>query len=137
MKKPPESEENTILNKWSETGEDPTKIYWNLKITGQKDSDIPGSTIMDELMQGEQHYLSSDMASGLRFGAGVYNPETCEKNTVYRMLKDNRIRYFAPADYTEDSELDDLIKAIIRTTAVYEELEGKHIKDVVETREEF
>lgn len=68
---------------------------------------------------------------------GVYNPETQEKSKVYRMLKDNRIRYFAPADYTEDSELDDLIKAIIQKTAAYEVLEGKHIKDVVETREEF
>ena len=66
---------------------------------------------------------------------GVYNPETQDKSKVFRMVRDNRIRYFAPADYTEGSELDLLLRAIIQKTAAYEVLENKHVHDVVETRE--
>ncbi len=65
---------------------------------------------------------------------GVYNPETQDKTKVFRMMEDNRIRYFAPADYTEGSELDALIKAIIRKTAAYDVLENKHNRDLAETR---
>ncbi len=60
---------------------------------------------------------------------GVYHPETQKKDRVYKMLRDNRIRYIAPADYNDGSELDELVKAIIDKTAVYEKLENKHIKD--------
>ena len=31
---------------------------------------------------------------------GVYNPDTKDKKKVYKMIKDNRIKYFASADYT-------------------------------------
>ena len=65
---------------------------------------------------------------------GVYNPETQNKEKVYKMLKNNRIRYFAPADYRDGSELDTLLKAIIDKTAAYEVLETKHVKDTYETR---
>ncbi len=57
---------------------------------------------------------------------GVYNPITCDKSRVYKMLSDNRIRYFARADYTDGSELDTLIKAIIERTASNERLEQFH-----------
>ncbi len=65
---------------------------------------------------------------------GVYNPETMNKERVHKMLRDNRIRYFAPADYRDGSELDCLVKAIIDKTAAYEKLETKHVADVYETR---
>ncbi len=65
---------------------------------------------------------------------GVYNPETGDKARVHKMLSDNRIRYFAPADYRDGSELDGLVRAIIDKTAAYEKLETKHISDVYETR---
>ena len=55
---------------------------------------------------------------------GVYTAATKEKATVYKMLRDNRIRYFAPADYSEGTELDILVKAIIDRTATNEILEG-------------
>ena len=51
------------------------------------------------------------------------------------MKKDNRIKYFAPADYSENSELDNLVKAIICRTAVNESLETIHSqakKEVIE-----
>ena len=65
---------------------------------------------------------------------GVYNPETGDKTKVFRMTRDNRIRYYAPADYSEGSELDSLVKAIIIKTAAYETLQEKHISNVKETR---
>ena len=64
---------------------------------------------------------------------GVYDPETIEKEKVYRMIADNRIRYFAPADYTENSELDQLVKSIIDHTAAHEILESKHVRDRLES----
>lgn len=65
---------------------------------------------------------------------GVYNPQSCDKTKVYKMVRDNRIRYFAPADYTEGSEIDTLIQRIILTTAAQEQLENLHIDAVKETR---
>lgn len=65
---------------------------------------------------------------------GVYNPDTADKTKVFKMIRDNRIRYFAPADYSSDSEIDRLVKAIIDKTAAYEILEEKHVADLIETR---
>ena len=59
---------------------------------------------------------------------GVYNNDSLDKSKVYKMLRDNRIKYFAPADYTEGSELDDLVKAIIDRTVTNEILETIHYK---------
>lgn len=57
---------------------------------------------------------------------GVYNLETGDKEKVHKMVRDNRIRYFAPADYREGSELDTLLKEIIDRTAANEKLERRH-----------
>lgn len=67
---------------------------------------------------------------------GVYNPTSADKSKVYKMIRDNRIRYFAPADYSEGSEIDNLIKSIILATVAREKLENLHITAVTETREE-
>ena len=66
---------------------------------------------------------------------GVYNPETADKRKVHQMMRDDRIRYFAPADYSEGTELDQLVKQIILRTSAYEQLEKKHIADELETRQ--
>lgn len=50
------------------------------------------------------------------------------------MIQNNRIKYYAPADYTEGSELDRLVKAIVDKTATYEVLENQHFRDVAEAR---
>lgn len=57
---------------------------------------------------------------------GVYNLDTKEKAKVYKMMRDNRIKYFAPSNYTEGSELDQLVKAIIERTSANEALEAIH-----------
>lgn len=66
---------------------------------------------------------------------GVYNPENKDKTKVFKMMRDNRIRYYVPADYSEGSDIDRLLKAIINKTAAYEALEKKHVEDLIETRE--
>ncbi len=59
---------------------------------------------------------------------GVYNGETNDKAKVYKMMRDGRIKYFAPADYSEGTELDALVKAIIDRTAANEALESIHYR---------
>ncbi len=68
---------------------------------------------------------------------GVYDPATGNKEKMYRMMRDRRIRYFAPADYREGSELDQLVKAIIERTAAQEVLENRHFEQLAETRREL
>lgn len=60
---------------------------------------------------------------------GVYNPKTNKKEKVYKMMHDNRIKYFAPADYSDGSDLDNLVKAIIDRTYSNEILENIHYKN--------
>lgn len=57
---------------------------------------------------------------------GVYNPDTQDKSKVYTMIKENRIRYFAAADYTENSEIERLLEKIIRRTAMNDELQREN-----------
>ena len=66
---------------------------------------------------------------------GVYDPATQNKEKVYKMMHDKRIRYYAPADYTERSELDLLVKAIIDKTAANEILEDRHFRNIAEAKE--
>lgn len=63
---------------------------------------------------------------------GVYNNDTLDKTKVYKMLHDQRIKYFAPADYSDGSELDSLVKVIITRTAVNEVLETIHFNCIKE-----
>lgn len=67
---------------------------------------------------------------------GVFNPDTNDKKKVYKMLNDNRIKYFAPANYTENSELDLLVKSIIDRTAANEKLESIYFKLKDEVKDE-
>ena len=66
---------------------------------------------------------------------GVYDPVTQDKTKVKKMLKNHRIKYFTAADYTEGSELDQLVKAIIDKTAAYEVLENRHFRNAAEANE--
>ena len=45
---------------------------------------------------------------------GKLNSETMEKAKVHKMMRDRRIKYYAPADYSDGSELDELINLIRR-----------------------
>ena len=59
---------------------------------------------------------------------GVYNAETLDKTKVYKMMREGRIRYYAPADYSEGTQLDELVKAIIDRTVTNEQLEDIHFR---------
>ena len=63
------------------------------------------------------------------YSIGVFNPETNDRTKVYKMTRDNRIDYFVPADYSENTELDTLIKTIIDKTVFNELLENKKNND--------
>lgn len=65
---------------------------------------------------------------------GVYDPDTGDCGKVHKMMRENRIRYFAPADYREGTELDRLLQEIVRKTAAYEVLEGRHLENMKETQ---
>ena len=57
---------------------------------------------------------------------GVYDPENGNTERVCKMMRENRIRYYAPADYTEGSELDELLKMILDKTKAEEKLDNKY-----------
>lgn len=59
------------------------------------------------------------------YSIGVYNADVKDKTKVYKMMRENRIKYHAPADYSEGKELDTLLKAIIDRTAENEALESR------------
>ncbi|SHI38613.1 haloacid dehalogenase-like hydrolase [Butyrivibrio fibrisolvens DSM 3071] len=93
--------------------------FRNMVYIGDSDTDIPCMRLVNSL---GGHSI------------GVYDPGTGDKTKVYKMIRDNRIKFFAAADYNEGTEIDELVKAIIDRTAVNEKLEAEHIKSVEETR---
>lgn len=92
--------------------------FRNMVYIGDSDTDIPCMKLVS--------------ANG-GHSIGVYNPETGCKEKVQKMLRDRRIRYYAPADYTEGSELDTLVRQIIVRTAANEALETAHNRCTAET----
>lgn len=70
------------------------------------------------------------------YAIGVYNPYNLDKKNVYQMEINKRIKYFAPADYSEGQALDILIKKIIDRTVANEELENIYYKNNNEAIEE-
>ena len=93
--------------------------FRNIVYIGDSDTDIPCMKLVN--------------SSG-GHSIGVYNPSTMDKQKVFKMIQDNRIKHFAPADYSEGSELDQLVKAIIDKTATYEKLESNYFDNLAEAR---
>ena len=87
VEKPPEKQNPTTVYKWgsqggpdSKDGPDETKLYWTVQMLGNKDSDLAGSRISDQLMKtqyvGTQTYTESDMENGLHVIAAQKDPVT-------------------------------------------------------------
>ncbi len=85
--------------------------FRNMVYIGDSDTDIPCMRLVN--------------ASG-GHSIGVYDPHTGDMEKVHRMIDENRIKYFAPADYNDGTSLDTLVKSIIRRTAANEQLEALH-----------
>lgn len=94
--------------------------FRNMVYIGDSDTDVPCMKLVN---------------SYGGYSIGVYNAKTNDKSKVYKMMRDGRIKYFVPADYTEGQELDCLVKDIIERTAKNELLERKYYsyqKEVIE-----
>ena len=65
---------------------------------------------------------------------GVYDPDTGNTAQVRKLLKENRIRYYAPADYTEGSQLDELIKMILDKTIAVAKLDEAYFTQLDEAQ---
>lgn len=70
------------------------------------------------------------------YSIGVFNPDTKDKAKVHKMMRDGRIGYYVPADYSDGTEIDTLVKTIIDRTAANERLESIHHQHRKETVEE-
>ena len=82
--------------------------FRNMVYIGDSDTDIPCMKLVNAH---EGHAI------------GVYDPATNDREKVHQMVKDQRIKYIAPADYSAGSQLDKLLHAIVDKTAAYEVLE--------------
>lgn len=76
--------------------------FRNMIYIGDSDTDVPCMKLVNT-------YGGSSV--------GVYDPCTEDKTKVHKMMREGRIRYYAPADYSEGKELDRLVKAMIDRTA--------------------
>ena len=85
--------------------------FRNMIYIGDSDTDIPCMSLIN--------------ARG-GYSIGVYNANTADKTKVFKMMKDARIKYFAPTDYSDGSELDRIVKAIIDRTVDNELLESMY-----------
>ncbi|MBE5926547.1 MAG: haloacid dehalogenase-like hydrolase [Lachnospiraceae bacterium] len=88
--------------------------FRNIVYIGDSDTDIPCMKLVN---------------SRGGHSIGVYNADTQDKVKVYKMMRDNRIKFFVSADYSEGTELDVLVKSIIDRTATNEALESIHYKN--------
>lgn len=86
--------------------------FRNMVYIGDSDTDIPCMKLINS-------YGGHSIA--------VYNAETEDKSKVYKMMREGRIRYYTPADYSDGAKLDKLIKAIIDRTSANEALENIYV----------
>ena len=92
--------------------------FRNIVYIGDSDTDIPCMKLVN--------------ANG-GHSIGVYDPEKQNKNKVYRLVKEERIKYFAEADYSDGSALDGLVKQIIDRTVENEKLEQLHYQALADS----
>ena len=92
--------------------------FRNMIYIGDSDTDIPCMKLVNS-------YGGSSI--------GVYSSENSDKAKVYKMMREERIRYYAPADYSEGKELDSIIKSIIDRTVVEFKLNNVFFKCKKET----
>ncbi|WP_159648819.1 HAD family hydrolase [Erysipelothrix aquatica] len=93
--------------------------FTNMIYIGDSDTDIPCMRLVN--MNGGH-------------SVGVYNPTTKDKEKVFRMINEHRIRYFTAADYRGGRELDLLVKSIINKISMDAVLNVLHYEDQEEAK---
>ena len=64
---------------------------------------------------------------------GVYDPKLKNKERVHSLILDKRIKYFAPADYSKNKELEKLLKQIIDYSKESFDLKQEYYKNLEES----
>lgn len=109
---------DTKVNDYFE--EDECRVpFRNMVYIGDSDTDIPCMKLV---------------TTNGGYSIGVHGKDS--KNKVFKMIEENRIKYFTEADYTEGSELETLVKNIIDRTAANEILERKNSECIKEMKSE-
>ena len=69
------------------------------------------------------------------YSIGVFDPEKNKREKVYQLFNDGRINFYAPTDYSEDSELFKYIKLVIGQISINEgvKTEQRTLKNPAET----
>lgn len=84
--------------------------FRNMVYIGDSDTDIPCMKLVN---------------SHGGYSIGVYDSKKNDKSKVHKMMRDNRISYFEPADYSENEGLERLLKLIIDKTVYNEKIFNK------------
>lgn len=109
---------DTKVNDYFE--EDECRVpFRNMVYIGDSDTDIPCMKLV---------------TTNGGYSIGVHGKDS--KNKVFKMIEENRIKYFTEADYTEGSDLETLVKNIIDRTAANEILERKNSECIKEMKSE-
>lgn len=109
--------DNTLINKYLPDDERPIPFNQMIYI-GDGETDVPAM----KMIKYEGGFAIAVYNSKIRAKKGKYSPkQICED-----LIRQNRADFIAPADYTENSELDKLIRLII--DKIHSEIELKKYK---------
>lgn len=89
----------------------------NMIYIGDSDTDIPCMKLVN---------------SHNGYSIGVFDPDKNDKSKVFRMISENRIKYFAKADYSENEELEELVKNIIKNVSTNEKMKKFNYENIKE-----
>ena len=87
----------------------------NFIYIGDSETDIPAMKIVKQ---------------GGGTSIGVYNPEKCNIERVTKLIKQSRIDYLMPADYSEGSKLESVVSAVLDEIHAKFILENLHLKQM-------
>lgn len=85
--------------------------YDNFIYIGDSDTDVPCMRVV---------------TSKGGYSIGVYNPQTNKRGRVYQLFEDGRLSFFAPADYSKNSDLFKIVKGILESINAKENLKSKN-----------
>lgn len=92
--------------------------FENIVYIGDSQTDIPCMKLVNSL--GGQ-------------AIGVYDPKLKNKERVHSLIRDKRIKYFAPADYSKNKDLEKLLKQIIDYSKASFALKQDYYKNLEES----